>query len=164
MAKPGVRPLPANVHRLGGNKSKLSGGELKNRDGVLPVTSVPNPPKHLLPNAKNEWERITPELQKLGLITELDMAALAAYCQAFARWSNAEAKLKELGDDGLIEKTPSGYKQMSVWLQVSNRSLEQMHKFMTEFGMTPSNRTRVTPSPQPDLFGNDESSGTEKYF
>lgn len=113
--------------------------------------------------AKKEWKRISPQLEKLGLITAMDMAALAAYCQAYARWATTEAKLKELGDEGLIETTKSGYQQISVLLQISNRASEQMHKYMTEFGMSPSSRSRVTTSPQGDLFGND-TSGATKYF
>jgi P27 family predicted phage terminase small subunit len=155
MAKPGPKTLPANVHRLSGNRSKLSVLELRDRDAVLPAVSIPKAPSHLLPAAKKEWKRVSVHLEKLGLITELDMAALAAYCQAYARWTGAELKLKKLGEDGLITKTPSGYQQMSVWYQVSNKAVEQMHKFSAEFGMTPSTRTRVTASPQLDLFPND---------
>lgn len=155
MAKRGPKKLPANVHRMTGNRSKLSAGQLRERESVLPDISIPKPPTHLLPAAKKEWLRITPHLQKLGLITELDMAALSAYCQAYARWAGTELKLKKLGDDALVEETPSGYKQMSVLLQISNRAGEQMHKFMGEFGLTPSTRTRVTASPQLDLFGDD---------
>lgn len=150
--KPGPRPLPANVHRISGNRSKLPESTLRDRDSVLPDVSIPKAPAHLLPAAKEEWNRISVHLEKLGLITELDMAALAAYCQAYARWSNAEAKIKKLGEDSLIEVTPSGYKQISVLLQISNRAAEQMHKFMGEFGMSPSTRTRVTASPQMELF------------
>lgn len=132
-------------------------------DAVSPEVSIPKCPTHLLPSAKKEWNRIAPELEKLRLISEIDMAALAAYCQSYARWSQAEAKLKKLGEEALIEETPSGYKQMSVWLQISNRASEQMHKFMGEFGLTPSSRSRVTPSPQMDLFNEDEQPGS-RYF
>jgi P27 family predicted phage terminase small subunit len=114
--------------------------------------------------AKKEWRRISPQLEKLGLITQMDRAALAVYCQAYARWADTEAKIKKLGDDGLIEETPSGYKQISVLLQISNRAAEQMHKFMAEFGMSPSSRSRVTPSPQMELFNKDNQSGAKKYF
>lgn len=164
MAKPGPKPLPSNVHKLHGNRSKLTHQQLLQKDAVMPAVSIPKPPRHLLPEAKKEWDRITPELEKLGLISELDMAALAAYCQAYARWSKAETRLKKLGDDSLIDETPSGYKQMSTWLQISNRAAEQMHKFMGEFGMSPSTRTRVTPSPQPDLFEGNDADGNKSYF
>jgi len=161
MATPGRKNIPSNIHILRGNPSKKPAHELA--DSVLPAIAIPKCPSHLLPAAKAEWKRITPELESLGLISELDMAALSAYCQSYARWVNAESKLKKLGEDGLITETPSGYQQMSVLLQISNRALDQMHKFMTEFGMSPSSRTRVTASPQLELF-DDKEDPKKKYI
>jgi len=161
MGQRGPKPMPKVVHIAQGNRSKKPAHEL--RDTISPEVEIPKCPAHLLPLAKKEWKRISPQLEKLGLVTGMDMAALSAYCQNYARWVGAETKLKELGDEGLVEVTKSGYRQMSVWLQVSNRALEQMHKFMSEFGMSPSSRSRVTASPQGDLFGDGPSSG-ESYF
>ncbi len=150
MGQRGPKPLPANVHRLRGNPSKKSTGELL--DEVRPPVEVPACPDHLLPDARKEWRRITPLLEDLGLIAKIDRAALAVYCQAYAKWRQAEIKIGELNEKdpvkmpGSIGVTPSGYEQMSVWLQISNRAVEQMHKFLCEFGMTPSARSRVTPS------------------
>ena len=77
MPKPGPKPLPKNVLRLHGNRSKLTEAQLNDRDSVLPDVSIPKPPTHLLPLAKKEWKRISVHLESLGLVTELDMAALA---------------------------------------------------------------------------------------
>lgn len=164
MGTRGPKPLPTNVHMLNGNRSKLSPSKLL--DGVRPDVSIPDAPDHLLPAALEEWERITVELEKLGLVTEIDRAALAVYCQAYGRWVEAEQKLAENNGAAMIDITPSGYKQQGVWLQISNRAVEQMHKFLAEFGMTPSARSRVTPSPQGELFGNDHGTGKkgQGYF
>jgi P27 family predicted phage terminase small subunit len=140
--KRGPAPLPANVHMLNGNPSKKSSAELRNE--LKPDVVLPDPPEHLADLAKAEWNRLGAELIRLGLISQLDRAAFAVYCQAYARWAAAEAKLKVAGEDALVETTPSGYRQMSVLLQISNRAADQMHKFMCEFGMTPSARTRFT--------------------
>lgn len=153
MGTRGPKPLPNNVHRMNGNPSKKSAHELT--DTVRPVIEIPRAPDHLLPDAKKEWRRISKELEILGLISKIDMAALAVYCQAYARWRQAENKLREAGDSGLYDTTPNGYKQISVWLQISNRAVDQMHKFMAEFGMTPSSRSRATASPQLGLFDGD---------
>ncbi len=159
MGERGPKPLPKNVHVLNGNRSKLALNQLL--DGVHPVVEIPEAPAHLSVIAKTEWVRITAELEPLGLITKLDMAALAVYCQAYGRYVHAEEKLAALGDEGLIGKTPSGYQQIGVWLQISNRAVEQMHKFLAEFGLSPSARSRVTPSQirQGDLFNGDDSGG-----
>lgn len=59
-------------------------------------------------------------------------------------------------------KTPSGHVQQNPWLQVANKALEQMHKLLAEFGLTPASRSRVaampslTPKPWED-FGRPDS-------
>ena len=82
MGQRGPKPLPANVHLLRGNPSKKSMADLSGP--VQPDVEIPGCPKHLLPEARKEWKRVGPELEKLGLISQLDRAALALYCQAWA--------------------------------------------------------------------------------
>ena len=76
----------------------------------------------------------------MGVLTTIDRAALAAYCQSYARWVEAEQKLKETP---ALLKTPSGYVQQSPWLGIANKQLELMGRYMTELGMTPASRSRV---------------------
>ena len=144
MGTRGPRPTPANMHLIRGNPSKKPLNELF--DEFRPEVEIPEPPPHLLPAALDEWARLAPELERYGLISKLDRAALAVYCQSYARWKHAEEKLRELGDAGLVETTLTGYRQIGPWLQISNRAVETMQKLLTEFGMSPSARTRVTPS------------------
>lgn len=53
-----------------------------------------------------EWKRIAEALNRIGLLTQVDRAALAAYCQAYGRWMEAERKLTETPT---ILKMPSGW-------------------------------------------------------
>lgn len=156
--QPGPKPTPNRLHLVHGNPSKKPAAELL--DEVRPPVEVPDCPSHLLADAKKEWKRIAPLLLDLGLVASIDMAALAVYCQAYGRWKQAEKMIaaKNRKDPhhraGLVGTTPSGYEQISVELQISNRAVEQMYKFLCEFGMTPSARSRVTPSDvQPFLPG-----------
>ena len=50
-------------------------------------------PEHLSPAAQAEWRRLAQSLQQDGLLTQVDRAALAAYCQSYGRWVEAEQKL-----------------------------------------------------------------------
>lgn len=153
----GPKPMPNNLRVLTGNRGKRP---LSNNAGVIsPDIEVPECPAHLSIEAKKEWKRVAPELLKMRIITQLDMAALAVYCQAYAKWVDAEQKIKELGEAGLIDQTPSGYKQISVWQQLSSRAIEQMHKWMAEFGMTPANRAKIQQAQVPeqnDIFEDDK--------
>lgn len=158
--------MPDNVRVLTGNRGKRA---LTNNAGMLsPEIEIPDCPDHLNAPAKREWRRVAPELMKIRIITQLDMGALAAYCQAYGRWVEAETRIKELNDAGkktgskgagLYDLTPNGFKQMSVWLQISNRSTAEMHKWLSEFGMTPASRIKIQQAQVPeqnDLFEDDK--------
>lgn len=168
----GPMPLPANVHRIRGNASKLAAHQLDG--GVNPEIDIPGCPRHLLPEARKEWRRITPELHHLGLISRIDRAALALYCQAYARWvwceeqlnraiqqsaerrAAAEAHWIESGHDisdfvwedgdGFMLKTPNGSFTYSPHWVGANKAQEQVNRYLGHFGMSPSARGRVTPS------------------
>lgn len=155
MGQRGPKPLPANVHLLRGNPSKLSASQL--REGVSPDVEIPDCPKHLKGDALKEWKRVSAELEKLGLISKIDRAALSLYCTAWGRHVHAEKKLNDLGPESYVSETPNKFEVQSAWLNISNKAMEQCIKYMAEFGMSPAARSRVTPSEiQPDLF-----SGTE---
>lgn len=150
----GRKPLPTNVHLLRGNPSKLPADRL--RIGADPEAVIPECPEHLSPIARVEWARLAPELLKLGLISQLDRAGFAVYCQAYGRWVHAEQMIAALGEDGLVATTPTGFSRPSIWLRISEQAAAQCHRFMAEFGLTPSARSRVKASPQLGLFGDDD--------
>jgi len=80
------------------------------------------------------------ELYNLGLLTRIDRAALAGYCQAWGRWVKAEKKITEKGEvvygvNGTLKATP--------WMAIAKNAKEEMRKFLIEFGMTPSSRSKV---------------------
>ena len=129
-------PKPTAVKILDGNpgKRRINGSEPK------PPKSMPDCPDYLAPEAKEEWERLAGTLNQIGLLTQVDRTLMAAYCQTYARWVEAERKLAETP---LILRTPAGYIQQSPWLSISNKQLELMAKYMTELGLTPASRSRL---------------------
>jgi P27 family predicted phage terminase small subunit len=101
---------------------------------------LPRCPPHLSDVARREWRRLATPLYEVGVLTLADRAALAAYCQAYGRWVEAEERLKETP---VLLKTRSGYVQQSPWLAIANKQLELMGRYMTELGLTPASRSRV---------------------
>ena len=172
MGERGPKPLPANVHLLRGNASKKPLASLLD-DVVRPDVEIPECPDYLEGEALAEWGRITPYLQQLGLISQIDRAALAAYCDTWVEYLTACEVIKTMRGHYLIDKssknlpksvrtwfaghvgtTPSGYQQINIPVQHRNKSLEQMRSFLSMFGMSPSDRSRVTQSdPQLGLPG-----------
>jgi hypothetical protein len=44
----------------------------------------------------------------------------------------------------MLLKLPSGYVQQNPWLTIANKQLELMHKYLSEFGLSPVARSRVS--------------------
>jgi len=132
----GQKPKPTAIRRANGNPGKRG----YNKAEPVAPDAQPRCPSHLSPAAQKEWRRLANSLHRMGVLTTVDRAALAAYCQAYGRWVEAEEKLKETPT---LYKTPSGYVQQSPWLGIANKQLELMGRFMVELGMTPASRSRV---------------------
>ena len=54
--------------------------------GPKPPDALPRCPDHLCDAARKEWRRLATPPWRMGVLTVCDRAALAAYCQAWARW------------------------------------------------------------------------------
>ena len=136
---PGPAPKPTRMKLLEGTyrKDRAPANEPK------PQSKIPPCPRHLSKEAKREWRRISKDLLTLGLLTVVDRAALAAYCQAWARWVEAEEEMSK-PDFKLVRSTDKGYEHASPWVGVANNALKQMRAFLVEFGLTPASRSRVT--------------------
>jgi P27 family predicted phage terminase small subunit len=162
----GRRAKPASVHLINGNPSKLSAEQLAAMGStVSPKSKAPACPEFLSADAKTEWRRIAEDLLALGLLSKIDRAELAIYCQAWADWKASRKKIEELRDGGFVESTPSGYKQISAWMQVANRAEDRMRTAGASFGMNPAARARLqVRPPQGELFPNEQKDKAAQYF
>lgn len=104
MATRGRKPKPTALKVLEGNPGKRP----LNKNEPQPEKKAPRCPSWLEPEAKKEWKRMAKTLETIGVLTQVDKAAFAGYCQAYARWKEAEEFLSK---HGTIFKTPSGYIQ-----------------------------------------------------
>src|SRR5690242_13092857 len=141
------RPKPTRVKILTGNPGKHP----LNMHEPQPDPVIPECPGQLGPVAHGEWERMVLELSKLRILTALDRAALAAYCNAYALWAEAAEAIQKYGT---MVKSPSGYPIQSPYVSIANRQAELMMRIASEFGFTPASRSRIsTPiTSEPNLF------------
>ena len=93
------------------------------------------PPVHLSKAAKRYWAEAFKLLVVVGVLTELDGDTLSLYCESKARWIHSK---KQLEKDGLVIIAQSGFPVQNPYLQILNKSHDQMMKILIEFGMTPS--------------------------
>ena len=136
MAQRGRKPKPAAIKALEGNPGKRQMNEYEPK----PMAKAPSCPKWLEPEAKKEWRRLSKKMERIGILTEIDMAAFAGYCQAYARWKAAEEFISK---NGAIVKTPSGYWQTVPQVAMAQQYLKDMQKLAEQFGLTPASRSRI---------------------
>ena len=148
MATRGRKPTPSAIKELEGNP----GHRPLNEHEPKPAKKAPACPKWLEPEAKKEWRRLAKQMESIGILTDVDMAAFASYCQAYARWKEAEEFLTQ---HGTIVKTPSGYWQQVPQVSIAQTYNKIMTKLATEFGLTPSSRSRIIAG-DGEKGGNDE--------
>lgn len=139
MGQRGPKEKPTALKMLEGNPGKRDINKNEPKYDLSEKTS--KAPQWLGAEAKKEWKRIFPLLEKNGLITDADFMALCAYCQSVDTWIAAE-KLKRA--EGLTTTTSNGTEVQHPAVNVANSALSNILKFGREFGLTPSSRTGLS--------------------
>ena len=94
----------------------------------------------------------------MGVITEVDIPAFEGFCQSYAMWKAAST---EIMLNGMTTITKSGYVQQRPEVAIAQQNLKSMQSFATEFGLTPSSRSRISTGA---LMGTDELDPMEELL
>ena len=137
MATRGRKPKPTALKLLEGNPGKR---QLNMNEPRLTQKMPPECPDWLEEEAQAEWNRLSKALFEMGILTDLDVAPFAAYCQAYARWREAEEFISQHGS---IVKTKTGYWQQVPQVSIAHTNQKAMLQAAAEFGLTPSARSRI---------------------
>ena len=154
----GRKPKPLALKLLDGNPGKKP----LNLDIPSPDPGIPSCPSFLSGEAKREWRRISKELEIVGLLTLVDRAALAGYCQTYARWRAAE---EIIAQEGLVYEYTNKNGSTNIVehpaVKIARESMMLLKAFCAEFGLTPSARSRINlpKAPEKDPFDEFVSSG-----
>jgi P27 family predicted phage terminase small subunit len=135
----GRKPKPPELRVLHGQAKQRALAEApRARKGL------PRCPKHLTGVERETWKRLAGELHDAGVLAVIDRDALALYCVVYARWLDAEERLRKIG---AVISTTNGNLIQNPYLGIANRAAEQMVRLESEFGMTPASRSRVKAEP-----------------
>jgi len=135
MGRRGPAPTPTRLKVLrGAQPCRINANEPK------PLLSlVIERPEYLSDVAAAEWDHVAPHLTVMGVLTDADLAGLAVYCEAVARWRRlvelVNASPPVVGRDGRMVKNP-------VYAQVRDAAAE-VRVWAREFGLTPSARAGI---------------------
>ena len=151
----GRKPKPTTLKVIEGNKGKrpLNKGEPKPKSARKPKApppgkggenkaedKLPNPPDWLDRLAKLKWRKLAGELDRLGLLTVVDLDMFAAYCDAYSVYRRMKKIIRDNGetftnDNGEIKRRPE--------TTIAKEAMMQMRALAAEFGLTPSSRSRI---------------------
>ncbi|MCE9556764.1 MAG: phage terminase small subunit P27 family [Planctomycetes bacterium] len=136
-----MKPQPTALRILRGNPSKLPLPANEPQPKILAI--VPEPPTWLGEVGQSVWREEAPKLHALGLLTAVDLRALALYCEA---WEELFEARKSIESHGLIATSEKGGEYQHPAVGIKNKAIQRIKQFGAEFGMTPSSRTSVTAS------------------
>ena len=124
---------------------KIEGTYRKDRAPKNEVT--PTIPISLLtPNELNEdgqwlWQRIVAEYLPVGLLTTVDEGSLKILCNEYGTYMDADDLIKA---KGLEVSDSNGNIVANPMLKVRNDSFKNYNSLCTKFGITPSDRARLS--------------------
>lgn len=143
----GRRPLPTAMKGLAGNP----GHRPLNDSEPKPKIEAPEMPKGMPKAARREWNTIVPILLRLGVLSNIDGKALAAYCDAYAHWELARKAIEKYGlvvEEPVFDK--DGFARVDVVKLKANPAVAEyatfgklMKSYLIEFGLTPASRAKL---------------------
>ena len=98
------------------------------------------PPPHLNATAAEKWPAILPLLEARGDLDQATMDGTAAYCVAWAAWTEAQAKVSELGT---VVKTASGLPAVSPYLVIAEKAAAANAAMGPEMRLTPKSKSKA---------------------
>lgn len=132
----GRKPTPTALKVLRGNPGKRP----LNKDEPVPPKGMPKMPAWLSSAAKKFWKGSAKEFYKAGLLTKFDVVAFAAMCEQLG---TIEQCNKMLAEHGMTMIGQSGFPVKHPAVSIKREYVALLRSFASEFGLTPSSRSRV---------------------
>ena len=139
-----------SLHLVTGNRAHLTKDEIQKRkkaeQRLKPAADNIDRPEFLKHDkiAQREWRKIAPELERLGLLTNIDTTALAMYCQAVSMYVRLNAEIDKEG--ATIEYTNTQGATNVVEnpkINIAKKYYQVIKDMLKEFGLTPAARASL---------------------
>ena len=156
----GRRPKPTALKILEGNPGRRP---LPRNEAKPPAVCTLDAPRTLDAVGRQEWRRLAPQLQRLGLLTEIDRSALECCCELYSELRQLRAQRRRwLRDTAKRDDV----RRVDAAL---DRKVGLFRQYLVEFGLTPSSRARVEtdevpPVPHPKPTGTEGNKAPGRFF
>lgn len=141
----GRRPKPTVLKLVEGNPGKRK----INKTEPKPRREIPSCPAHLSDAGKVAWGRLSVLLDRMGVLTEADSAALERLCDCY---SDILICRESLIADGWTYKTMTAQGDTLIKANPAAGHLRaadaQFKSYLIEFGLTPAARSKVHATPE----------------
>lgn len=140
--------------------AKGKGARYRPGETVVFDPDRPLPPRYLNDEARQIWDYMAAQLEKVGILALVTRDALARYCQACADYEHIQTKLKAAGPKR-FDCDEFNWRKLSHWQRVLSEADGVMRNFEREYALTPSSaaktrrptgRERATPGADLDKF------------
>jgi P27 family predicted phage terminase small subunit len=146
MGRRGPAKTPTTLRLLNGETRK----DRINLKEPLPRDVPPDCPSWFDAETVLVWNRVTQELEAMGLAKSADQDALAVYCQAVVLYAKA---CKLVNGSGLLIKGREGNPVKNPAMAMVRDYGDQIRVMGREFGLTPSARTGLEIEQEGDIPG-----------
>lgn len=136
----GRKPIPTALKVAKGTaqKCRINTNEMK----VLKIDTIPVPPDILNELGKDIWNKVCKELHRNGLLSNVDLEFIIAYCQQITVYLECVEKVKVQGF--VLKIKSSDYPINNPHIGIGNKALKSALEIGTSFGLTPSARSKIT--------------------
>jgi P27 family predicted phage terminase small subunit len=121
---------------------------------------APEKPDYLSPEASKHWDILVPEMARLNILAEHNLAGLVILCESWSRYRECEEIIKV---EGQITKNRFGADVKNPALLNLETADSHYRWWANEFGLTPASepRVKVPASPDPSKEENPFSPGAK---
>ena len=143
MGKRGPAKEPTALRLLKGNPGKRAINAAEPQPPAVPADLQPPEWVQSDERALAEWQRVFPHLQTLGLVTVVDVTALAALCRQYSLWRACEDFLRSEGRVIELRDDKGNLKGViaAPHVKMADAAYDRWARMCREFGLTPSART-----------------------
>ncbi len=127
MGRRGPPPTPTESLKLRGSTLVTKRRQRKEAKGP---SGIPVCPDWLDGDGKAMWKTLVPQLEGMGVLTEIDRNALSRYCRLWSRWRSAESFIDKHGEMYPLKDDSGKVKYMQPLLarhHLANRRTRPVH-------------------------------------
>ena len=142
MAK-GRKKIPTKIKEMQGTVERSR--TIQNEMVVDLVSDLPEAPEWLSEIGKEEWNKVSSQLFNIGMLHNVDLQLVAAYCNEISLYIETETMLRNKGRIQAF-RNPDGtlkHAQAVPYQKIAKDALSAAMKLATQFGLTPVARASI---------------------